>query len=354
MNQKPTALFRLDEQIFFTMAALAVLSVIVLAFRFTTRTTCKPFSINVSTSKLVEDQAIYFKVAAAHNAKAYHWDFGDGVKKREIVSETNHTYASPGQYTVTLTLSGNCSETKTIHIQAASIPVVSKARIGGPDTAYVDEPVEFRDESTGAKSWDWAFEDPERIDSKTKNPSYTYSTIGPKTVSLRINGRQDLTDGKTVIIIKRPVLPPANTNVVRPRPRPRPAPIDIESNPTEDPLPNPSDTGVRRPELAPEAIAPPISTEDLAEMFKQVMHGTKKDTDFAIYFCNNDAAVTVTWGDRTMPVKEFCVRLNSLERRNRIRISVTRITKNDSHCIKSITAVIKRRNLIGRYETITP
>jgi hypothetical protein len=354
MNQKPTALFRLDEQVFFTMAALCVLSIIVLAFRFTTRTPCKPVSINVLSAKLVAGELVQFK-AAAFGVKSYHWNFGDGVEKAEITPTATHTYENAGVYTVTLTVNGNCYETELVSVEKSAINVnEGPAKIICPDTAYLDEIVEFNDGSRGAKSWEWAFEQNDGIDATSQNPTYTFTTPGPKTVSLRINGRSDLTASKTIIVIKRPIPESANTQAKRSRPRTRPDAMIVESGPTADPLPNPSDTVTNRPEPTPKVIAPAISTGELAEMFKQVMHGRKNDADFAIYFCNNDAAVTVTWGDKTMPFKEFCVRLNSLEKKNKIAISIPRITKDDSHCIKSMTAVIKRRNLLRRYETVNP
>jgi PKD repeat protein len=351
MNQKPP-LFRLDEQVFFTMAALCALSIIVLAFRFTTRTSCKPFSFIVSSETFTEGEMVRFK-ASAYGNNTYHWDFGDGAEKKERTPTTSHIYTIPGIYTVTLTLNGACLETQSVEIKKTTIYVEPTARIGSPDTAYVDERIQFRDESVGAKTWEWAFESDGQIDATNKNPVYVYTTTGLKTVSLRINERPDLTTTKAVMVIKRSRVVVQEPTTTRP-PRSRPVPPPVNDIPVEEPLQNPTDTPAVSSPAPVEPAAPPVATEVFAVMLKDVMNGTKSTKDFSSYLCNN-LSIEVKWGDKTMPFDEFCLRLAQAGSGRRAkRISIKQLTKSSTNCIKSLTVKVERKDLIGRYHAINP
>ena len=109
------------------------------------------------------------------------WNFGDlGTSAQQ---NPVHTYAAPGTYTVTLTVSGsNGSGTKmrTDYIRVVNTPTAGF--VGAPTSGSVPTTVQFTDQSIGATTWSWDFGD--GGSSNLPNPSHTYTTPGVFTVSL--------------------------------------------------------------------------------------------------------------------------------------------------------------------------
>ena len=107
----------------------------------------------------------------------YLWDWGDGNTSQII--EACHIYASPGDYTISLTetLTGwqiTCpnTQTKTMHVGAP--PVADFTFVIDNATGVVD----FTDASTGnPDSWAWDFGDFAGT-SSNQDPSYTYTNGG--------------------------------------------------------------------------------------------------------------------------------------------------------------------------------
>jgi gliding motility-associated-like protein len=115
---------------------------------------------------------------------SYLWDFGDGNTSTQ--PNPSHTYASYGEYTVSLSAFSNdaCSSisTKTNLIRVAAKPVVDFAV---PDTCF-NTALQFVNQTSIANgnimTWDWDFGDGQH--SSLQHPFHTYSTAGTYTVQL--------------------------------------------------------------------------------------------------------------------------------------------------------------------------
>ena len=120
---------------------------------------------------------------------AWSWDFGDTGASDE--ASPAHMYASPGLYTVTLTVTGpggSDQRTRTNYIEVIS-PVPSADFSGNPTNG--DQPllVDFSDLSTGdITSWQWDFGD--GWTNSAQSPSHTYDYAGVYTVTLTVAGPQ--------------------------------------------------------------------------------------------------------------------------------------------------------------------
>jgi len=113
---------------------------------------------------------------------SWDWDFGDDGTSTE--QNPSHTYQIPGNYTVSLTVtgpSGSDTETKTDYISVTGAPTADF--VGSPTSGTEPLTVSFSDLSTGSPtSWDWDFGD---VGSSTQqNPTYEYTTAGTYTVTL--------------------------------------------------------------------------------------------------------------------------------------------------------------------------
>ncbi|MCX9078892.1 MAG: PKD domain-containing protein, partial [Candidatus Methanoperedens sp.] len=119
--------------------------------------------------------------------QSYNWDFGDGTTSTD--ANPAHTFANPGDYTVTLTVIGpggqNTAQTKIAVTQKPNAPVAALS--ANPTSGNTPLAVQFTDQSNGQiTSYLWDFGD--GTQSTDKNPSHTYNTAGTYTVKLTVTG----------------------------------------------------------------------------------------------------------------------------------------------------------------------
>jgi gliding motility-associated-like protein len=106
------------------------------------------------------------------------WDFGDGIKDSSNATPT-HTYAAPGTYTVTFTLSNGCPGTHTAVVNV--YPGATASFNAAP--VCKGTPTVFNNTSTGGSTYDWNFADA-TPHSSGLNPNHTYSNAGTYAVTL--------------------------------------------------------------------------------------------------------------------------------------------------------------------------
>jgi PKD repeat protein len=155
---------------------------------------------------------VNFTDESANDPTYWMWSFGDGITS--AVQHPNHTYATPGSYTVTLMVAnatGADSETKVgyITVGEALPPVVPKAGFSGsPRQGDAPLTVSFTDQSTdGPTGWSWSFGDGATSDNQ--HPSHTYESPGTYAVTLTASNAAG-SDGETkvgYIIVSAPPPP---------------------------------------------------------------------------------------------------------------------------------------------------
>jgi len=122
----------------------------------------------------------------------WNWDFGDGSVSNEKHPE--HTYNTPGEYSVTLTVEnpfGMSTELREKYIRVYEKPVPLKASFMGEPTSGMEPlTVQFTDLSTGnPETWMWNFGDDQT--STEKNPVHVYTKAGVYTVFLTVTRGED-------------------------------------------------------------------------------------------------------------------------------------------------------------------
>lgn len=141
------------------------------------------------------------------------WNFGDGTTQTITFPgnpNISHTYATYGQYNVTLTVVTNdgCPASRTIPVNVLQSPLANFSSQG----SCVADPVQFTDLSQGGTivSWRWNFGDlyaGANNTSMLQNPQHTYTTGGTYPVTLiagNVNGCYD-TIVKNIVITPAPV-----------------------------------------------------------------------------------------------------------------------------------------------------
>ena len=113
------------------------------------------------------------------------WDLGDGTTA--TTQTVAKTYATPGTYSVSLTVAGSggsTTATQSINVSAAA-PVANFSAT--PVTGVAPLAVNFSDSSSGTvTSWSWQFGDGGT--STAQNPSYSYTKAGTYAVTLNVTG----------------------------------------------------------------------------------------------------------------------------------------------------------------------
>ncbi len=118
------------------------------------------------------------------------WDFGDGTSSSSI--HPVKTYTTTGIFQVQLISDfGGCLDTAYGSITIFDNPV---ADFTAPDTSSCKAPltVNFKNNSTGAATYQWDFGDGNT--SATANPSHTYTSTGIYTVTLIVTNANGCTD----------------------------------------------------------------------------------------------------------------------------------------------------------------
>ncbi|MBC7849147.1 MAG: PKD domain-containing protein [Chitinophagaceae bacterium] len=124
-------------------------------------------------------------------ATSWSWDFGDG--NMSTIQNPNHTYAAPGSYLVTLTVSNDTCE----HISTRQVVIISEQPFFDADTTTVcrGTAIQFTTNNSNAQniiSYQWDFGDGNT--GSGRNPQHVYTKPGLYSVRLSItdlNGCKD-------------------------------------------------------------------------------------------------------------------------------------------------------------------
>jgi len=148
---------------------------------------------------------VKFRDLSSGNPTMWHWEFGDG--QTSTAANPEHTYTTPGVYTVTLTASsqtsGSDTRQRTAYITVSSQVVGLIAAFSAhPTGGTVPLSVEFRDTSIGNPTmWYWDFGDGQT--STIANPRHIYTTPGTYAVKLTVSNQAatDTTIVENAIIV---------------------------------------------------------------------------------------------------------------------------------------------------------
>ncbi|MCC6843623.1 MAG: PKD domain-containing protein [Saprospiraceae bacterium] len=132
------------------------------------------------------------------DATTYAWDFGDNSKSSEV--EPEHNFPGPGKYNVCLISTGKCGKDTTCQEVEISTTLNSKFSIDNAKGCVPFE-VQFKNNSTGATSYEWSFPGGNPSSSTDPNPKVTYDKVGVYDVTLvAINGTDKSTLSQTAFI----------------------------------------------------------------------------------------------------------------------------------------------------------
>lgn len=144
-----------------------------------------------------------FSSTTTSGATVWSWDFGDGNNSDQEYPA--HTYASPGQYEVTLILEGGCMNDTVIQTVNVFDPPTASF-IMDPQIATTRTNAQFVYNGNGGTNFLWDFGDGNI--SNENNPSHLFEVDGFYTISMQTtdaNGCEDTTS-LTIEVLLQPVV----------------------------------------------------------------------------------------------------------------------------------------------------
>lgn len=140
--------------------------------------------------------AVAFTDTSVNGPTSWAWDFGDG--NTSTAQNPNHTYGSPGPYTVTLVASNGAGDS----IPFSTTVNVDKAPTANFNVSTGGLTAQFSDTSTdGPTSYAWDFDD--GSNSSSPSPTHTYGASGTYDVTLTVTntaGSDSITKAVTVAL----------------------------------------------------------------------------------------------------------------------------------------------------------
>jgi hypothetical protein len=344
MEKKASVGFRLDERIFFTMLALGLVSLLVLAFRYSGRDSCSVrIDIKSADGKFLPGNTISFTAKVSNPGKTYEWDFGDHTTVEEGVPSTRHIYKTPGRYTVRVLVNGTCEEVQLVDIDAP--PVIFRTDLEPvaeiPDSAPINELVTFNDRTPDATSWEWSFEDPGKIDAREQTATHKYNNPGFYDVFLRINGRSDRTTKRMIRIYDpNPVKEEGKVKTQGGGGQTKyiPVPVNPTTPPLEDQMEKKDDKKVvEDPKVKKVAL---LNDDQVKALLLQVKAGNKTAEDFAQYLDNGNLSMGVTLNGKRISFKQLCKELQGVKKKKVQQFDVTITTDDQTNEITDMSVVL--------------
>ncbi len=200
----------------FTQAGTYIVKLTVLGLDGTSMTAELPIVVNAppvaafmpSVTGGVSPVTVNFTNQSTGDIQSILWDLGDG--KTSTDTNPANTYVTPGQYTVTLTVTGTDGSVQiaqsVINVTAPVAPV-SAAFVTDTLSGVAPLTVAFTNQSTGdIQNYLWDFGD--ATSGSDVNPVHTFVAAGQYTVTLTVTG----TDGsvqtvQTLIVASQPAVP---------------------------------------------------------------------------------------------------------------------------------------------------
>ena len=209
MNGRNQIKTHLDSNIIIFFLFFLIFSCGLLLFKSINEEKCLVREFTV-TGDSFEEGAILIFSDSSNQSYSWKWDFGDR-NNISHKSKVAHVFKKPGVYKVKLLVNNSCNLEKSIKIiekrKADTKLTIAPAKLAVsftvPEKVYKGEQIQFLDKTATARSWLWEFNKNDGVSSDLKNPTYTYNTIGIKTITLIVNGDEKNALSKVIDVVER-------------------------------------------------------------------------------------------------------------------------------------------------------
>jgi hypothetical protein len=324
-NHTPVTRTSLDPTVVYTFFAFMFVFIVVVAFRSFTGADCSKVGFVVMSDGFRAGEVVTLK-DTTFGAQTWEWDFGDNTPFAKIKSPV-HVYDKPGKYTVKLIVNDACDKQLALVILPKKAPIQQLGDklilpvVRLPKRIYVGEPATFIADSSNASSFDWNFGETERTDVSGKQVTYTFTTVGPKNITVYVDGNSNVVT-KALNVQKRAAgEAPAGGGGGQ----------ETQAAETPAAAANPLPAGVK---------APLISDEDFMKLLNEVAKGKTKLDDLLTYTCGKgNITVTVNNAEKITLAELF----NKLKEEKKLYIKKSRNRTNANNCILDLEVETKKK-----------
>jgi PKD repeat protein len=182
------------------LLVIAVLSFIFIIVIKVRTPHCEGLNFAVPLTGQVDEKLSFVDSTPVRTISRY-WDFGDSSSSTE--ASPFHRYAHPGKYIVSLTIGNTCRDVQEINIVPRPALQIQLAQIQGPSgDIYVGDKLSLSELTTEGTAWEWAFGESGKVDFKTRQSSYIYTTPGYKTVTVFVTTPSGKLSGTYTVNVK--------------------------------------------------------------------------------------------------------------------------------------------------------
>lgn len=205
MNTQSQIKTHFDFKVIVFFILIFIFSCALLAFQKANEVTCEITDFKIDANEYTVGELITFS-DDSKGSFSWRWYFGDGTEI-SYKSKIGHVFTKAGAYKVKLLVNNVCTVEKTIKISPKVLVVKEKLEVDFevPSRVKQGDVVQFSDKTMNSNSWEWRFGETETVDSREKNPKYTFNTIGVKTVSLVVNDDKKNIVFKDVVVVSRDI-----------------------------------------------------------------------------------------------------------------------------------------------------
>ena len=281
--------YRLDYKVMWFLMVVILIATSSFMYKFYNVEECPNIVFDISDDDIgVGEMVMFTNKTEGH--RFVQWDFGDN-SAIETASNIGHAYSLPGEYIIKVKANGSCVTYRRINVQPKKNIVDHNMipKFAYPNLIEINKKIKFVSLTETADSYEWRFGETGKVDSREKNPTYTYSTPGLKTVSLIINDNDKYIAKRMIHVIAPVVRAPQRSRPER-KSKDDEKPLFVPDAPTEwasyDALLDQNS----KPER--EAVKV-LNDQELRAMIGSYSQNMAKGTQFASSFCEkfNDALV---------------------------------------------------------------
>ena len=330
--------YQFDAKVIITMIVVTLGALAIFGFRIMTHRPCSPVKINIDAANRIDSLHFYTNMPLRFSCDAQKndvcaWTFGTKDNKKSTGQFVSFSYNEPGQYLIRVTVNGQCSESRYITISKAPklvdrslMPIIICP--SGP--IEVGKPVEFKDSSRDARSWQWQFGETDKIDATSQQAVYIFQSPGNKTVSLVINGNTDVPAICQVIVKEKEIKNTRTSAAILNQ--------NLQDKPTTDPL---------TVKVGPKKT---ITQTEFQALIQEVIDGTKMASDFIDYFCELGLKTPVDYKvsrskRKQLTFEEACRELKQMKERRIKGVGVIQETDPITKCITRLTIDVSKTRL---------
>lgn len=169
--------------------ALGIIVTVILVAFFLMRS-CdgdRTISASLSTTEVMLGERIYF-ADSTYRAERWVWEFGNGDYSEE--QSGYYVFPDEGRYQVRLRVDNKLEKQFIVRVKPYAHEELDQIiRINAPETAIQGEYILFMGEGND-KEWRWEFGESGIVDSREKNPIYSYSKHGTYQILLSTENTQ--------------------------------------------------------------------------------------------------------------------------------------------------------------------